>query len=611
MDYKTYGIFTFIINNINWSVSSIKYDRFKRERIQARIEEKFARETNNTNCTQEQATKRRKESSSDKGFFDDLLWMLEYNQNGFMQLFIYFIQLILLTSQVITSTLYVSFPTDRDPITHVLINPWLRYAEYLSMVDYLNNSDAKGRYNLLVGLLVSQCLVLRVRAFIARFYEAKVNRYQYKELNIVSFEMAYASEFRFSHKKCFEAAPQLFNHQCKSGYSLSGKFRRETLEFNKRIRVLSKIDRIYYYNQIDFNECFRDVSVLKDYKGLIKKCDDEIFEELETTGNLTDEREKTQGKNIDWFKYLLCFDLPDKISYVSVPESRLDLSSGTLLYFCYLFCTLLVIVLTPAIYLATIYMYSRFQDWKLYSHFHFIFGLLKNNLVITIIVSTLYDSALLSFCSILFLSRSRKVAKLLQNEREFYNNHLKRISDIHLEHQLLAGIKSKYFNLPTISTGFKKRTGLGKEDEVVEVDSCNHLCSRFKGFSFLRKKRTSDPITQTESDRCNQDCLDELIESYREDLDDRKILKFKENFNYLLDLVEVLQFELNDHKRFFTTLLDINVIFGTLGCSVSVAIFVNSTDIFSIYFTVVGFISCLLPMIFSLFVGASSEASVS
>lgn len=600
---KTYGILLFIIGNVNWSTNYVEYDRFARERRE--ILEQVANDDQKLNSGQKLAEecsicsssnsgkyKRYCKDQKEKGFINDVLWMLEYHKNGLMQLIMYSAHVFLLALQVFTCTLYTSFPTARDPVTHEFTSRWLRYAENFGATDYIHKFDSKGRYNRMLGVLACQCLILRLRAFFSRLKTAKNNRYRYEDINIVDLEFGYASEIRCKLLNGLRYLSALVHHDCFVGSSLSGQTRRETLEFNRKVRCLSKMDKIYYYNQIDFNTCFVGRPLYADYYQKIEEID---------RNHLKGQFDSYKPRPT-WTTYLFSINLPNKISYVALPEHRVDLAPhGMLLYALYITST--AFALTVACVICSAMSYISFLTWNKVSKFALVACLFRTNITILLIILNVYDSGLLALCSVLFLSRSRKIVTLFENEIELYRYHLKKLSMIDGNNQLLIDFKKQVLNMPCISTGFKRRLeglniSFGEEKSSIKR-------SNFE-FSFMREHDSFETTDQT----YNQNQIDELIAIYKKSLKRTEIVRFNENIRYLLDLVEVLQYELNDHKRFFTLLLDVNVIFGTLGCSISLGVLMEVPNYIGAYVAVLAGLSYLLPMIFSLSIGASSEAAV-
>lgn len=608
---------TFIISNINWSTNFVQYQRFKRERSE--IIEKVANNEPMSEARQESAIcsickdksskkgARKLRPKQEKGFINDVKWMLEYNQNGLMQLIIYIINISYIAIQTITCFLYSTFPTNRHPITQEFINPWLRYADKFALTDFIHEFDPKGRYNRILGILACQCLILRLRAFYSRLKTAKANRYRYKEINIVEIEYAYAEEHRLSQRKALSSSLGAFGHKCNTQNSLSGRARKRTLEFNRKVRCLDKIDRLYYYNQIDFNDCSRgSVEVFAGYNKQIKEIDEEPLTKRlrgkrnsndNDYGNYSDNDNKTK---LTWFQYLTSFNLPNKVSYIAMPEQRIEFRHTFFFYFGYLFGVTLisaVILLSCATlsYLAVIH-------WNGRSTFALTLYLIRSNLTIAFIILAVYDSTLLGICLVIFLSRASKIVKLLENQIEFYRYHLRQVSKIIESNQQYIDFKTNFLNLPNISTGFRKRF---KDREKFSQNKDSSL--NRSEFSFIRKHHSiKNALTYAKISS-----VDDVISIYKRSLHQSDVVHFNENIDYLLDLIEVIQFELSDHKRFFTLLLDVNVIFGTLGCSISIGVFAEASDTIGYVVTFMAFMSFLTPMLFSLSIGASSEAAVS
>lgn len=626
MKPKTYNIFSFIINNINYSVGFVQYERFKFERSETQAKtrqldekENFESESKSESENEDEVYER--QSNKKTGFFNDILWMLEYNQNGFMQLVICFVHLYVLMSQVITSFLYLSLPTNRDPITGEFVNPALKFAKYFLIIDFIHKFDVNGRYNLLMGLVASQFLILRLRAFNMLFKKAKVNRYRYRDVNIIEMEVAYASEFRCSQLECIKKVlNSSFNHECVSADVLSGESRKATLEFNKKVRGLNKIDKMYYHNQIDFKGCFEDVEniyAFEEYHKQTEEIDRKLFSESLETNQLKFKEDMLKKSSTGWFKYLFCVNLPNKIHFNSVQEYRTDLvPDGLILYSMYFFGTgLAFIILLPLSILTATSMAIEYQNWDRQSIFSSTFALLKTNIIYILFIFNTYDCALLAYCSILLSSRSNKIIKLLEKELNLYNLHLERVSSIYFEYQYEENVRDRCKSLQNIKTGFKRRFDghEGMESPIMDIN--------LRNFSFLRKDLSIEKSSVVYNhhldddddydDKTNQ--LDELIFDYRENMSKIQISNFNENISYLLDLVEVILVELKDHKKFFTTILDAYVIFGVLGLSVTFSIALNMTDMSftSLSFILLGTVSCCIPMIFTLSIGASSEASVS
>lgn len=242
-------------------------------------------------------------------FIGDIQQMFEYNQNRLMHLFIFLVQLMVLVSSMIKSILYSSFPTTRDG---QFLSPVLRLSESLLLIEYVHKFDNSGLKNRLLALLSLQFLILRLRAFFVRLETAKVNRYSYEKVNTVQLDSGYASEIKFSFGEYAKALYRLYYHQCYKSETLTGERRLSAVQFNDSLKCLDRADRIYYYNQINFNDCFECVDYLSDYR-----------ERAESPKHLKLNNIELK-RNVGWLKYMLSQNLPDKLNYVAKPEHRVD-----------------------------------------------------------------------------------------------------------------------------------------------------------------------------------------------------------------------------------------------------------------------------------------------
>lgn len=616
MRLKSFRLLTIIIRNINWSTNFVQFERFKRERCEV-----IDRATDNNNdvdsdsdldsdqeCTicsecedrrDKKCSNREEDSKHGKGLINDLIWLLECNQNGLMQLLLYFLHLLLLAIQVFISFSYSSFPTTRDPTTNEFTSPWLRYSEMMALNDPIHGFDSRGRYNRLLGLVACQCLILRVSAFLSRLKTSKANRYRYKEINIVDIEFGYASEIRCSYMDTLRSFFQLLNHECFIATSLSGANRRETLEFNSKVRCLSKMDRIYYYNQIDFNRCFAKTEMFTDYHKLIENIDINKSEGYQYGNGCL-------SPNLKWYQFVFRFNLPNKVNFVALPEHRLEFIYGMVMYYIFLigtgFSVFIIVFLNAAIsYLAI----TNSNGMPLVS---LLLCLLRTYLTVTLIVFNIYDSALLAYCSAVFLARSKQAVKLLENEIQVYRYHLRRLLIINECDQSFSNFKTKFLCLPSFSTGFKKRfTDIEKQTK----EEKSFFYENYGQFSFMREPASMNAEKSIDN-YVKRDRIADLISTYMKSLHQSSVVThFNENMSYLLDLIEVIQFELGDHKRFFTLQLDVYIIFGTLGSSIALGLILDGVSKLCGYVAALALIAFLVPMLFALTIGACSEAAVS
>lgn len=148
---------------------------------------------------------------------------------------------------------------------------------------------------------------------------------------------------------------------------------------------------------------------------------------------------------------------------------------------------------------------------------------------------------------------------------------------------------------------FKK---LDSQDNVVMMESIRELGTRMR-YS-LRSNHSND--TQTDLNNGN---LHKVISIYKNRLTRFDIKCMNENLIYLLDCVEVLVCEFDDYKSFFTTIININLMFGIVLLSILVSMIFQSTEIQSTLIAIGAGSASTFPLLWSLFIGAASELAVS
>lgn len=124
-------------------------------------------------------------------FLDEISWFLKYNQNGFLYLLVFVLNSVYIIYGVITQTIYSFLPNDRDSLTGQYTNPILNALESVYLVNHLENSRL---FNKLFALNLLQMLILRFRFVRKKLKNSQVNRYRYKEINIIQMYLTYADE---------------------------------------------------------------------------------------------------------------------------------------------------------------------------------------------------------------------------------------------------------------------------------------------------------------------------------------------------------------------------------------------------------------------------------
>lgn len=625
MRFNIYWAWIFILDNVTLSSSLIQHDRFKRERLsKSYIEEDKLHLDYCYTDDQIVAPKSTTDNIDIKrkcNFFNDVKFMLEYNQNGLMHLLIYLFQLLVLIATIVRSILYTSFSTDRDSSTGQFLNPVLSFAESLLIIDYVHKFDDSGLINRLIALISLEFLIIRIRAFFVRLEIAKINKFRYEQINTVHLDISYASEIRYSFSDYIKALFRLYQHECFKGETLIGERRLPTLYLNNKIRYLDKIDRIYYYNQINFNDCFECADYLSDYR----EQDRSLNPEKSNIG---------KRRKISLFRYIFTIDLPGKFNYVAKPEHRLDPIHALclLLFFIFstittTFCVLYISYLVTYIALVEDNSISEDNyldeqvDWDKLRQFKFLFGLSTYFTMVLVLAANICDTGLLPYCGYLCLSRSNKIVILLQRELRLYRLHLSEFNILYDQYNSIIKIDKDY--LDQINTNVRCR--LPFKDFIDTVSHTLNLktsnISQKNSTLYSNRKMSiregsiigikHESSTKIDHNKYGQD-LYKVIDIYKNRLLTRSEIKYmNENLEYLMELVEVLQYELQDYKTFFTTTINMHLIFGIVSISVSMSMVLKSTDINSTLLAVMAGSASIFPLLWSLFIGAASELAVS
>lgn len=628
MRFNIYRAWIFILDNVTLSSSLIQHERFKRERFSKSYikEDKLDRKDVNYRYTDHNPIVISEFSTDNidveqkSNFINDVKFMLEYNQNGLMHLMIYLFQLFVLVTTLVRSILYSSCSTARDSTTGQFLNPVLSLAESLLLIDYIHKFDSNGLINQLIALLSFQFLIIRIRAFFVRLETAKINKFRYEKINTVHLDIGYASEIRCSLSGYIKAFFRLFQHECHKGETLMGERRLLTLYLNNKIRCLDKIDRIYYYNQINFNDCFECADYLSDYR------------EQDRLLNLKKSKDG-ESRKISLFRYIFTIDLPDKLNYVAKPEHRLDPFHAFCLLLFYIFsCILTTFFITYISYLLTYIAlvennsiaednYPEQINWDKLRQFRFIFGLLTHLSMILVLAANICDTGLLPYCGYLCLSRSNKIVILLKRELRLYRLHLSKFTILYDQYLSIIKIDKDYldqintsancrlpfkdfidtvshtFNMDTLNTPQKDPTLYSNREMTIDEGS-------IRSIKYLS-------CTKIDHNKNGQD-LHKVIDIYKNRLLTRSEIKYmNENLEYLLDLIEVLQHEFKDYKTFFTNTIDMNLIFGIVSISLSISMVLKSTEINSTLLAIGAGSASIFPLLWSLFIGAASELAVS
>lgn len=412
-------------------------------------------------------------------------------------------------------------------------------------------------------LLFLPILLVRSRILYLKLRNAHLNRHRYHKINVLQLNMAYGNNLTTNFFGWINFLRLAQKHKCLAGQELTNERGKIMKRFSAKLSNLSKIDRIYFYNQIEFGHCYKDM---------------QMFDQ--DLGKLHEKHEENVEKNAVWsrMKHLLRSQFH---TYAQIPPHRFCASymaAGVVFFIgVQVFYSFSIVVLffafglgeleSVGFQLDDIYGSSIPTLLLVYQDSRIVLILFEIFLIEIILVMNLFDNGLLINMTVGIHSRGVKLVEMLQRE-------LSQIKLTGFDKQF-PGVESTKEELkPTIIK--RHMSSIDATIRQLELDEKSYKLSRGSIRWMLDK-------------RC----------------------EVNENISYILDLVGILQDELDDGKRIFATYLNANIIFGTIGSAYSAQFFIDSERVHEKLLGVyAGFIS-VLPVLFALFMSASCERVVS
>lgn len=531
-------------------------------------------------------------------FVDDLKHMQDYNQHS---LILFFQNIALLSISLTFTTIFSFLPIDRNPLTKEYENPLLWFTEFIQIPNFLTKSKKTYIFNQLLSLISAQYLFLRLRSFVMQFKLAKANRYRYTRINIVDVNASYASQIYSTLSGWFKTAFNFSEHECHLPESLIKERRLALKNMNSKLRELSRIYSLYFINAIDFDNCFADWPIqigLKDGQRCRPFC------LTKKTSGLSHRR--------DDFERILELKMERNNHFIAEPVHRMDLPDLGLVLRIYLLATFGVLSVMTMGLVAYINIGLSDQNCRdlvsCFAHIlqspKMIVGTISGALIVLNIGLNAYDNGFLAYYSVLCSSRTQKVIKMIGRENEFHSYHIVRF-----------WLSEEKF-----------RKNLWKNASTLELLSRFNLscCSRenpYNQSSSLRAlaKQPNDLLfphheaQQVEIERYSSGNLFESkVSEYRvNQIDYNELEDFNANMDYLVDLVQILQNEFDDLKSRLTIQLNLNIFFGSLATAAVFALLTSKINASELMLTSALGVLSFVPMIYSLFMAATTERCVS
>lgn len=672
--------------NINWSLSLVQYHRFLDERTE--YQKKIDREL------LEQTTK---EGKSDKKLkidikpgneeFDnvnqnkpmklldvvrDVYNMLDYDRGGFLHLILFLINFLVLVSQIVKSIAFIALNTDCDPVTNEFNNHVLRFLEstfYLTDVVY--KIDQTGFINLTLGLLSTQYLILRIRSFSRRIMLSKLNRHQYMRIYKTDEDLLSSAYLRADLKSWLKLIKLATHSKCQCEdhrLLLRGENGKKMKEMNKRMLKYGRMDRVYFYNPIEFNCCYEGTGFL--YDCVEQEAKDEKRNEAQRLKEIRSRaiREKLENSPLwinrvksviyltkesieKYVRYIFAIDLPDYRPYTPEPMHRIQPIHLSWLVLAFINVSIFQIsnyVLTLASIikiglreqkaLDNVDQYSVDDNTTGLNH-RALLGIGHSAIVLFMFAMDYNDCGLVAQAFIFCRSRTNKVVEMLKREASICRSHMKTFNKFLEDNKLALDELSP--NVPH-SESFQKeaskqslsyrrpRQSICLNDSLIWPDYDNYTTGLSRQDSGNNEDDYYDHNDNDKQDNGLQTylyhyfdlethrfdnrrpiSLESAIGQYKTQISEQSLAELNENIEYLLDLIGVLENEFHDLRDYFTFFINVSTIFGSIIFSISYALLdkADSSEKSQLAMNSLGY--GLAPMVYSLFVGATSEQSVS
>lgn len=244
--YNPFLFFVVDFTIINLYVSFIQQDRFQRE-----SRERRSQIIGNHNYSYEKvpkaSLKREKVSLLEK-----FRWMLEYNCIRSSQLLLFTMSTFVIIQSLFKSIVFLS--ADRDNESWQV---WIRYLESIYFCDILRNFKRYKLLHRLRGIVLMSHLVTKIISVKNLIKESELNRYEYKKISSIQIDVGLLTKFSGTFKDWWNLLRECCWHKCDLESREAQQYQRYLKRLNQSTKSLDRVDRIYYFNLIDFSPCFR------------------------------------------------------------------------------------------------------------------------------------------------------------------------------------------------------------------------------------------------------------------------------------------------------------------------------------------------------------------
>lgn len=384
-------------------------------------------------------------------------------------------------------------------------------------------------------------------------------------------------------------------HECHVESALQSDRGKLMKKLTEQLRGYDKIDRLYFFNQIEFNECFAKLNM-----------------SLKTNSSQNNTRENMEPSLWD---YLLCFNLPGRRSFVSKPCHRMD----PVYLWVWLFLYICAVIVGPIWLIIKLYFYLKIGlvnesgDWKAKSIYDFftqqklLVGTIEGVLLFYLIVMSSIDSGWLFISSLSSHSRIRKLTKMIAYQFEIYQKLVEAFwINVVGNNEDMQNSKANLDRLSQPANRSRKPPYVATKHTIYY--SIKPLPSSLICLKPSNRKRSNNHRSNKSPERSLLECA---ISKYKEQVGKEKLGELNDNLSYIIDLLNVLEHELKDSKEHFMPYLNTNIMFATAFLTLTATIITVAKSIDEILLSSLFALSQWVPLVFALCLGALTERSVS
>lgn len=158
------------------------------------------------------------------------------------------------------SIVFTLGPQDKDEFMEYT-DPTLKLLNSVLYTDVLGSFKRSNLLHRLLGTSLFHQFLSKVLVFRNIFELAHLNRHQYTKINVVQLDFTYFRSITSSILGCWKLSESIksYKYDCNSKEAQI-HFARMKMLF-KRTKHMDRIDRVYYYNQIDFSDCYKNFPI--------------------------------------------------------------------------------------------------------------------------------------------------------------------------------------------------------------------------------------------------------------------------------------------------------------------------------------------------------------